>query len=653
MSLLVMENIVKEYGTRNLLNGVSLRVHRGERLALVGANGSGKSTILKIGMSMEQPDSGRVIIAKNAKVGYISQSLGEIKESSAMMETAKVFEHIFLLERRLRELEAGMAVPNMADNPSALEQLCNTYARLTDEYEKMDGYNLETKVKSTLLGLGLRREALLQPVSTLSGGEKMRVALARTLLLEPDLLILDEPTNHLDIFGIEWLEKFLRRFPGGVLLVSHDRYFLDQVATRVAELAAGGISDKSGNYSTFLAQKELRRDFLVAEQKRIKREIRMNHQLVSKLKGMRRNDAAESRVKAGDRLREELGTRIRETVAAEHLFKTATLNLSLSRSPHISAEIAKAENLSKRYGEVVIFEAARFLIRGGERIGLIGPNGSGKTTLINILLGQDRQFQGTARLGPWVRYGYLGQDIHFADENRTVWEELQNAGERFGKELNAREVRDYLAGFQFYGDEVDKQIRVLSGGEQVRLTLACICLNEPHCLIMDEPTNHLDMPAREALETTLAGFKGSMIAISHDRFFLNRCVTRILAIESGKIVSYEGNYDFYRSVNAKLEEVTTEPPTKSASRNPSASPKGKPGQPVKPKMIQSQKRVDSAKRIDPSIIETQIDLLEKQIKEMEAAFNQDTPYQVYREYDSLVVQVGLLYEDWNQIVKEK
>jgi ATP-binding cassette subfamily F protein 3 len=648
MSLLVMENIVKEYGTRNLLNGVSLRVHRGERLALVGANGSGKSTILKIGMNMEQPDSGRVIIAKNTKVGYISQSLAELKDSSAMMETAKVFEHIFRLEQKLRELEAGMAAPDVwADNPGALEQLCNSYARLTDEYEKMDGYNLETRVKSTLLGLGLRREALLQPVSTLSGGEKMRVALARTLLLEPDLLILDEPTNHLDLFGIEWLEKFLRRFPGGVLLVSHDRYFLDQVATRVAELAAGGISDKSGNYSTFLAQKEIRRDFLVAEQKRIKREIRVNHQLVSKLRGMRRNDAAESRAKAGDRLREELDTRIKETVTAEHLFKTAALNLSLSRTPHISAEIAKAENLSKRYGEVVIFEGARFLIRGGERIGLIGPNGSGKTTLINILLGQDRQFQGTARLGPWVRYGYLGQDIHFADETRTVWEELQNAGVGFGKELNTREVRDYLAGFQFYGDEVDKQIKVLSGGEQVRLTLACICLGDPHCLIMDEPTNHLDMPAREALETTLAGFKGSVIAISHDRYFLNRCVTRILAIESGKIVSYEGNYDFYRSVNVKLEEAITEPAPKSASRNPSAIPKVKPGQPAKQKKIQSQNRVD------PAIIETQIESLEKQIREMEATFNRDTPYQAYREYDALVAQVGLLYEDWNQLFKEK
>jgi ATP-binding cassette subfamily F protein 3 len=642
MSLLVMENIFKEYGTRNLLNEVNLRIHRGERLALVGANGSGKTTILKIALGLEQPDSGRVIIAKNTKVGYISQSLTELQDNTAILETAKVFEHVLHLERKLREAEARMAAPEMAGDTEALERLYDSYARLTAEYEKMDGYNLETKVKSTLLGLSLRREALLQPVSTLSGGEKMRVALARTLLLEPDLLILDEPTNHLDLFGIEWLEKFLRRFPGGVLLVCHDRYFLDQVATRVAELAAGGIHEKSGNYSTFLAQKERRRDYMMAEQKRIKREIRINNELVAKLKGMRRINAANSRVKAGERLRETLDTRIKETVATEHLFKTATLNMALSRAQHVSAEIAKAENLSKRYGEVVIFHAARFLIRGGERIGLIGPNGSGKTTLINILLGRDCQFDGVARLGPWVRYGYLGQEIHFADKERTVWEEVLSV-----KELADREARDYLARFQFYGDEVKKQIKVLSGGEQVRLALACICLNEPHCLIMDEPTNHLDMPAREALETTLDGFKGTIIAVSHDRYFLNRCVNRILAIESGKIISYEGNYDVYRKLNAKPDEIDRKPPEKPAVRKspPASMVKSRPQPPVKPDQ--------SGKNIDPASIETQIELLEKRMKELEEGFNRDTPYQVYREYNALVHQVSLLYEEWNQLVKEK
>lgn len=649
MSLLTLENIVKEYCSQMVLNGANLRLHRGDRLALVGANGSGKTTLLKIVMGLEQADIGRVIIAKNTKVGYISQSLSELAENDIMTETAKVFEHVFDLERKLREIETRMAAEEAANCPDVLERLCNRYASLTDDFEKMDGYRLETKVKSTLLGLGIRRESLLQPVSTLSGGEKMRVALARTLLLEPDLLILDEPTNHLDLSGIEWLEKFLRRFTGGVLLVSHDRYFLDQVATRVAELAAGGISEKNGNYSTFLTQKEIRRDFMYAEQKRLKREIRLNHEMVSKLKGQRKIEAAASRAKAGERLRQELDIR-RKAVASEHLYKTATLHLGLSQAKHISAEIAKADKLGKRYGEVVIFDSAQFLIRGGERVGLIGPNGSGKTTLINILLGKDLQFDGMARLGSWVRYGYLGQEIRFADEDHTVMEELLEAAAGCVKELKDREARDYLNWFQFYGAEVDKQLKVLSGGEQVRLALACICLNEPHCLIMDEPTNHLDMPAREALETTLANFKGTVIAVSHDRYFLNRCVTRILAIESGKIVSYEGNYDFYRKVTGKLNEEVEEQEEKAVAPKDRHLPgTGK----SKNKLDQSSKKRLSGgeKNADSAAIEAQIESLEKQIKELEATFCRETPYQVYQEYEALMNQVGALYEEWNEVVK--
>ncbi|TCL57729.1 ATPase subunit of ABC transporter with duplicated ATPase domains [Hydrogenispora ethanolica] len=641
MSLLILENLMKEFDGRTLFDGVNLRVQRGERVALVGPNGSGKSTILKIVMGLEEADRGRVIVARNTKVGYISQSLSELADNNIMSETAKVFAHAFDLERRLRAVEAAMAEPAIADRPEALEELCQVYGRLTDEYEKLDGYQLEAKVKSTLLGLGLRREALTQSIATLSGGEKMRVALARTLLLAPELLILDEPTNHLDLVGMEWLEKFLRRFAGGVLLVSHDRYFLDQVATRVAELAAEGISCKSGNYSTFCAQKERRRDYLAAERKRIQREIRLNNELVSKLKGMRRIGAAASRAKAGERLREELNTRIREAVATEHLVQTAALNLPLSQAKHISAEIAKAENLTKKYGEVVIFDAARFLIRGGELIGLIGPNGSGKTTLLNILLGKERQFEGVARLGPWVRYGYLGQEIRFASADHTVLEELLATGAELGKELKEREARDYLSKFQFYGADVQKQLQVLSGGEQVRLALACICLREPHCLILDEPTNHLDMPAREALETALAGFKGTVIAVSHDRYFLNRCVNRILAIESGKITSYEGNYEDYRRLSGKSAEADSGQPQQRAA----GTAKAKPGRTA------GHSGGGPGQGDERAAIETRIEVIEKRLKELEATFDRDTPYHAYQEYQSLMAEVDALYAEWHRLTE--
>jgi len=621
MSLLTLENIHKEYASRILLNGVNLAVHRGERLALVGANGCGKTTLLRIAMNTEYADRGRVIVGRGIRVGYLSQDLEEL--SSEASNTALEYEKVAKLEAGLRSLEREMS---QIEDETSLRAKMKEYTRLTEEYESLDGYNVETRIKSTLLGLGLREESLTIPIEKLSGGERMRVALARILLEEPDLLVLDEPTNHLDIKAVEWLENFLRGFGGGVLIVSHDRYFLDQVSTRIAELQQGSVIERSGNYSSYINQKEIRREFVLREKKRLQRKIKQTDELSKKLMSMHKVKAAKSREKEKLRLISQYDSQ-RQIGSSEHLKKASGPILNLRRAKHVSSNIAWADKLSKNFGTVELFSQASFKIHGGERIGIIGPNGCGKTTLLNILLGKDNDFQGEARLGHWVKYGYVGQEISFEDEGRTILQEILNK-----KEMLEGEAKKYLARYQFYGDEVNKKIEVLSGGEKVRVYLACLMLEEPYCLIMDEPTNHLDMPARDALESSLLDFRGTVIAISHDRYFLNRCVNRILEISAGKIHSYLGNYDDYKALKNQNQ---------SKEKIQDAKDKAKAARTSKENKAPNQRQ-----SINIREIEEEIAVLEAKMKDIEDSFGPQTGFEVYKIYDELSSQLASLYKKW-------
>lgn len=623
MSLLIINNIVKEYRNRTVLDGAGLRIEKGERVALVGPNGSGKTTLLRIVAGRESCDSGNVIIARGTKMGYLTQDLREMdSEGRIFSETALHHEEVSRLEQKMRKLERKMAEPAWQDNPEEYNKIVAEYARLMSRYESLD----EIRIKSMLLGLGLKEEALTLPLEQLSGGEKMRVALARILLEEPDLLVLDEPTNHLDINGIEWLEGFLKKFSGGVLVVSHDRYFLDQVATRVAELANGTIAERSGNYSTFMEQKERMKDFARKEQFRLRQEIKREAAIVEQLRGNRNISAWKSRLKTVQRLQQELNVSLKEMKAKHHLYRTTAPGVAFGSIRHKSAEIAMARGLAKYYGSAKLFAGVEFLIGGGEKVGIIGPNGCGKTTLFNILLGKDQDYRGTARLGDWVRYGYLGQEVEFADEGRTILEELLAT-----KEMSTAAARDYLAKFQFYGDEVDKKIEVLSGGERVRLYLGCMMLNNPDCLIMDEPTNHLDVPARDALESALLQFEGTVIAISHDRYFLNRCVKRILEFSGGTLKSYNGNYDAYRQ---KKAEVLAAKPENDRNKKAEGKAVKRPGQ----------EEQQTAKKTDIKILEAKINALEGKRKELEDSFGKDTPPEKYVEYEGVLQELENMYE---------
>lgn len=635
MSLLVFENVIKEYRNQSVLTGVSLRVEKGERVGLIGPNGTGKTTLLKIAMGLEKCDGGSASTARNIKVGYLSQDLQDIDASEERSDTVLHYEKVYQLEKKLRELEKQLAERSSEAGSALYTNLMADYSKLIMRYEAMDGYTIETKIGKILLGLGLRQETLNTPLNKLSGGEKMRVLVARMLLEEPDLLILDEPTNHLDIRATEWFENFLKRFDGGILFVSHDRYFLDRVATRIAELEKGSLCIKSGNYSKYLEYKKQLSQFIINEQNRLKLTIRNVNETVQGLKTQRKIKAIKSREKELKKLNAELKTNLEVVKKQEHLHQATGLKIEFKKIKHVSKDIAWADNLSKRFGDVVLFAGASFHIRGGERVGIIGPNGCGKSTLINMLLGKDKNYEGFLRLGEWVKYSYMGQEVLFENDTLTMLELILTK-----KDLAEAEARDFLARFQFYGDEVDKSLQVLSGGERVRLYLACVVLEEADCLILDEPTNHLDVPARDAVEAALKEFKGTIIAITHDRYYLSHCVGKILEIENGRINTYLGNYDFYKEVKYGLaEETQSEAETRRAKGGNVNSAK---------KKNNSNTSVSPEKELQA--IEAEITSLETKLKEMEALFGKETPPEKYQEYDELLQEVDKLYSKWNDLI---
>ena len=626
MSIITVNQVSKHYGTKQVLNDVSFTLEAGDRMALIGSNGSGKSTLVKIITGKVQPDYGKVSLGRGLKIGYMSQNLADLVfETEEGICNALYSEETAALERRIAEFATLIEDTESPD----FQDILNKYAQLVDKYERMDGYISEAKIRMILMGLGLRPELMDVPVNLLSGGEKMRVALARALLQEPDLLILDEPTNHLDIAAMEWLEKYLMDFPGAVLFVSHDRYFLEKTATAIGELEFAHLKFKRCTYSNYISSKEMIAEFASKEAVRLKEEIRRQEELAVRLKAMRKISSANSRLKVADRLREQYQREVTDVLKDNNIGRKQMLRINFEDARFLSREIVKVENLTKAFDQRVILDNISFDILGGQRIGIIGANGCGKSTLLRILTGEDTRYSGTVKIGDWVNYGVVRQEVSFGNEEQTILELFEN-----GHGMTEKEAKLYAGKFMFHGQECDKSLKSLSGGERARLYLAELLLQQKDCLMFDEPTNHLDIDARGALEQAISQFTGTLILITHDRMLLEDTVERIFDLSGGKLRIFDGSYTEYREL---VEQEEAEAEQERLRREQLEQ--------------QNRKRAkqENKKKAKQVInYEKEIMTLEARAQELEEMFATSTDPDLYKEYNQLHDRITELYDQWEQ-----
>lgn len=528
--ILSCQNISKAFVENQVLKNVSFHIEDHEKAAIVGINGAGKTTLLRIIVGEMTPDDGQVVLAKDKTLGYLAQNSTVDTSHTIYEELLSVKADLLRLEEKIRECENDM---KHADG-DALEDLMKQYTSLTHAFETGGGYLYRSELVGVLKGLGFTEDEFSKPVATLSGGQKTRVALGRLLLQNPDLIILDEPTNHLDMNSIAWLETYLLNYKGAVLIVSHDRYFLDRIAGKVIEIDQSKATTFMGNYSDYAVKKEQLRVAAWNAYMNQQREIKHQEEVIEKLKSFNREKSikrAESREKMLDKI---------EVIEKPSEVRT---DMKLTLTPRILSgnDVLTVEHLSKSFDSHKLFTDVNFEIKRGEHVAIIGDNGSGKTTLLKILNGLVPADQGTFRLGSNVEIGYYDQEHHVLHSEKTLFEEISDDYPY----LNNTQIRNVLAAFLFTGEDVFKRISDLSGGERGRVSLAKLVLSNANFLILDEPTNHLDIMSKEILEDALNGYEGTILYVSHDRYFINRTAHRILDLTEGQFVSYVGNYDYY------------------------------------------------------------------------------------------------------------
>ena len=528
--ILSCQNISKAFVENQVLKNVSFHIENHEKAAIVGINGAGKTTLLRIIVGEMTPDDGQVVLAKDKTLGYLAQNSTVDTSHTIYEELLSVKADLLRLEEKIRECENNMKHAN----GDALEDLMKQYTSLTHAFETGGGYLYRSELVGVLKGLGFTEDEFSKPVATLSGGQKTRVALGRLLLQNPDLIILDEPTNHLDMNSIAWLETYLLNYKGAVLIVSHDRYFLDRIAGKVIEIDQSKATTFMGNYSDYAVKKEQLRVAAWNAYMNQQREIKHQEEVIEKLKSFNREKSikrAESREKMLDKI---------EVIEKPSEVRT---DMKLTLTPRILSgnDVLTVEHLSKSFDSHKLFTDVNFEIKRGEHVAIIGDNGSGKTTLLKILNGLVPADQGTFRLGSNVEIGYYDQEHHVLNSEKTLFEEISDDYPY----LNNTQIRNVLAAFLFTGEDVFKRISDLSGGERGRVSLAKLVLSNANFLILDEPTNHLDIMSKEILEDALNGYEGTILYVSHDRYFINRTAHRILDLTEGQFVSYVGNYDYY------------------------------------------------------------------------------------------------------------
>ncbi len=534
-----LNKIKKNYGLKNILDGFSLELKTGERVALIGQNGSGKSTILKIIAKQESVDSGTINIRNGAKIGILNQIYENEKEDISVEKFLyKSFEEILKVEKKLNKLETQMSTEVNADK---LGKIINEYGRMQERFSLMGGYEIQERFNKICSRFYINKELLKQSYNLLSGGEKTRVNLAKLLLTQPEILLLDEPTNHLDIHSLEFLEELILKYKGTVLIVSHDRYFLDKVINKTVLLENGKENIYYGNYSYFLKEDERRTLAQFENYKNQQKQIeKMKESILTlrKFGDLAGNEMFFKRAKNIEKRLEKM-----EIIDRVDLNKKS-LDLKFNIKKRSGNDVLKLENVEKKFDQKVIFKDANLTLNYGEKAALIGKNGSGKSTLIKMILGQDTNFQGELKLGTSIKIGYISQNIIFEDNEKTVLDYYLE-----GNNLSETEARSKLAKYGFRQESTFKRIGKLSGGEKVRIILMKLIQKDINFLILDEPTNHIDIDTREILEEALKEYKGTVLFVSHDRFFINAIANRVLNIENYKIKSCYGNYDDFTMKN--------------------------------------------------------------------------------------------------------
>lgn len=536
--ILTCSHISKAFGTNEILKDVSFHIEEREKAAIVGINGAGKSTLLKIIMKDLSADEGEAVFAKGTSIGYLAQHDAVSSSNTIYEELLETRRDVIALEERIRALEQEMKHLDGDRLNEALE----TYNRLSTEFENKNGYAYQSEIIGILKGLGFSEEEFSKNIDTLSGGQKTRVALGKLLLQKPDIIFLDEPTNHLDMNSIAWLEVYLQNYPGAVVIVAHDRYFLNKVVTKIIELDNGHSCVFSGNYSAYAEKRAQMREAQMKAYLNQQQEIKHQEEVITKLRSFNREKSikrAESRVKMLDKI--------------ERLEKPSEVasEMKIRLEPRITSgnDVLKVEGLAKSFGSLSLFSDLNFEIKRGEKVAIIGDNGTGKTTLLKILNGVCEPDAGSFSLGSKVHIGYYDQEHHVLHMEKTLFEEISDAYPA----LTNTQIRNVLASFLFTGDDVFKRISDLSGGERGRVSLAKLMLSEANFLILDEPTNHLDITSKEILENALNQYTGTVLYVSHDRYFINKTASRILELTGNTLVNYIGNYDYYLT---KKEELT-------------------------------------------------------------------------------------------------
>ena len=545
MVLLSLQNVNKSFVMNTVLKDVNLTLQTGQRMGIVGVNGSGKSTLFRLISGEMQPDSGTVSLVRGTRVGVLTQHADIGSDLTVVEELSRVFEPVQEMERRLRRLEAEIAEKH--EDPEALEQLSRDYSRLMDRFESAGGYEWPSRIQGVLAGLGFSRARQEQPSRLLSGGEKTRLCLARILLMQPDLLMLDEPTNHLDLSSTQWLEDTLRKYKGTVMVISHDRYFLNAVCDCMAELSMTRLTQYTGNYDQFSVQRQANLERQMKEFKLQQAEIARQEAIIARYRMYNREKsirAAESREKKLEKME-----RIEKPVTEQKV------RFSFETRRRTGDDVLIAKDLSKNFNGRTLFRNFDLHLRAGERVAIIGPNGVGKTTLLNIITGRLTSDSGEVIFGANVDMGYYDQQQADLHSDKDVLHELWDDFPR----MNPSEVRSVLALFLLTGDDVFQPIATLSGGEKGRVALAKLMLKKDNFLILDEPTNHLDMDSREVLEGALDDFDGTLLTVSHDRYFINRVANRVIEMTPDGVTEYLGNYDDYLEKKRRMAEEEAAP----------------------------------------------------------------------------------------------